>query len=467
MLKDIAVVGMAVMGKNLALNIADHGYSTLIYNRTTEVMEEVLNENKHPNLFGAKTLEELVAGLKKPRKIILMVKAGKAVDALLDQLSTLLDLDDIVIDAGNSFYEDTIAREKKYRELGLKFIGMGVSGGEEGARLGPAIMPGGDLEAHASLKEILEAISAKVNGEACTSYIGPNGAGHYVKMVHNGIEYGDMQLIAEAYQVLKKLGKKSNAELHQIFDRYNRGNLNSYLIEITRDILNTKDDLSTNDLIDVIKDTAGQKGTGIWTSRESLHYGETTSVITQAVYARFISANRALRQKASKVLALKATDIQDKELVDLVEKALYLSKVISYAQGFSLLKQASLDHEWKLNFKEIAKLFRGGCIIRAQFLNDIADAYINNPDLDNLLLEPYFSKIANESIEALRKVVSYAALAGVPVMAFSSALAYYDSFRSTDLSTNLIQAQRDYFGAHTYERLDRDGFYHFASWGKE
>lgn len=467
MLKDIAVIGMAVMGKNLALNIADHGYSTLIYNRTTEVMETVLKENNHPNLFGAHSLEELVSSLKTPRKIILMVKAGKAVDALLDQLSALLQKEDIVIDAGNSYYEDSILREKKYRELGLRFIGMGVSGGEEGARFGPAIMPGGDREAHASIKEILEAISAKVDQEACTSYIGPNGAGHYVKMVHNGIEYGDMQLIAEAYLVLKKIGNKSNADLHQIFDRYNQGDLNSYLIEITRDIFQTKDDLSPKDLIDVIKDTAGQKGTGIWTSKESLNYGESTSVITQAVYARFISSNRDIRQKASKILPLKATHIEDQNLVNLVESALYLSKVISYAQGFSLLRQASKDHDWQLNFKEIAKLFRGGCIIRAQFLNNIAEAYALNPNLEHLLLEPYFTKIADESIESLRKVVSYAALAGVPVMAFSSALAYYDSFRSTDLSTNLIQAQRDYFGAHTYERLDRDGAYHYASWGKE
>lgn len=465
MLNDVAVLGMGVMGKNLALNIADHGFKTVIYNRTTSVMEDVLKTEPHPNVVGEKSLEALVASLKKPRKLILMVKAGGAVDALLDALAPLLSPQDIVVDAGNSFYTDTIRREKAYSSLGFYFVGMGVSGGEEGARKGPAIMPGGDKEAHAQLKPILEAISAKVDTEPCTTYIGNDGAGHYVKMVHNGIEYGDMQLIAEAYDILKTLGKRSNSELHTIFDRYNQGELNSYLIEITRDIFKTKDDLSSKDLIDMIKDTAGQKGTGIWTSKESMDHAATTSVITQAVYARFSSASRALREKASQILPIKALDVSiPKDLDEKVRKALYLGKVISYAQGFTLLKSASQTHQWDLNFKEIAKIFRGGCIIRAQFLNQIAKTYELNPNLDNLLLEPVFAEIAQESIAALREVVALASLQGVPVMALSAALSYYDSLRNTHLSTNLIQAQRDYFGAHTYERLDREGFFHYDHW---
>lgn len=464
---DIAVVGMAVMGKNLALNIADHGFKTVIYNRTTEVTDLVIKENPHENLIAAHRLEEMVALLSKPRKIILMIKAGKAVDAVIDSLIPLLDKEDIVIDAGNSFYEDTIKRENALKAKGLNFIGMGVSGGEVGARLGPSIMPGGDKEAHAHVKDILEAIAAKAEGEACTTYVGKDGAGHYVKMVHNGIEYGDMQLIAESYDVLKSIGHKSNAELYQIFDEFNKGELNSYLIEITKDIFKTKDDLSDKDIIDVIMDTAGQKGTGKWTSKESMDYGEATTVITSAVFTRYISSNRELRLKAEKILAKNAIETKTDNLVEKVRKALYLSKVISYAQGFALLKTASNDHKWDLNFENIAKIFRGGCIIRAQFLNDISNAYKNDANLENLLFEPYFTKIANESIASLREVVSLAALNGVPVLAFSNALAYYDSLRNSKLSTNLIQAQRDFFGAHTYERLDREGFYHFEKWGQE
>lgn len=467
MLKDVAVIGMAVMGKNLALNIADHGFDTVIYNRSAEVAEAVITEFKHPRLFAEATLEGLVQNLKTPRKIILMVKAGKPVDQLMESLAPLLSAGDILVDAGNSFYTDSIRREAAYKALGFNFVGMGVSGGEEGARKGPAIMPGGDPVAHEALKPILEAIAAVAEGEACTTYIGSDGAGHYVKMVHNGIEYGDMQLIAESYDVLKTIGKKSNADLKEIFNRYNQGELNSYLIEITRDIFGTKDDLSSADLLDVIKDTAGQKGTGIWTSKESMDHAEPTTVITQAVYARFISANRALRLKAQNILPQNAVDaIIPEALEEKVRKALYLAKIISYAQGFALLKGASLEHNWNLNFKEIAKIFRGGCIIRAQFLNKIAEAYEANPNLENLLLEPYFTQIASDSIVALREVVALASLKAVPVMALSSALSYYDSFRNPSLSTNLIQAQRDYFGAHTFERLDREGAFHYERWGK-
>lgn len=469
MLKDIAVIGMAVMGKNLALNIADHGYDVVIYNRTTSVMSSILKDNPHPHLFGAETLEDLVKALKTPRKLILMVKAGSAVDALLDTLAPLLDQGDIVVDAGNSYFQDSIRREAAYKAKGLKFVGMGVSGGEEGARRGPAIMPGGDPEAHAQLKPILEAISAVAEGEACTTYIGTDGSGHYVKMVHNGIEYGDMQLIAEAYDVLKQLGHFTNTQLSSIFGQWNEGELNSYLIEITRDIFATKDDLSEADLIDKIKDTAGQKGTGIWTSKESMDLGINSSVITQAVYARFISADRGARVIAEQKLpaGIITHAIDPETLVERVRQALYLGKVISYAQGFVLLKTAVKQYRWALDFKAIAKIFRGGCIIRAQFLNRIADAYDRNPDLDNLLLEPYFLNVAQNAITSLREVVALAAYNGIPVPVLSSALSYYDAYRSSHLSTNLIQAQRDYFGAHTFERLDIAGNYHYDHWGKE
>lgn len=468
MKKNIGVIGMAVMGKNLALNIADHGYSVVIYNRTTEVMLDVLKENPNSALVGTKTLEEFVSELELPRKIILMVKAGKPVDAILEQLIPLIDKGDIVVDAGNSFYLDTIRREKMYRELGFNFVGMGVSGGEEGARFGPAIMPGGSLEAHAHLKPILEAISAKVDGEPCTTYIGTDGAGHYVKMVHNGIEYGDMELISEAYHLLKDVAGLNNKELADVFTEWNKGDLNSYLIEITSHIFKTKDDLSDKDIIDVIKDNAGQKGTGIWTTKESMDLGVHTSVITSAVFARFISARRAERLRAKELLPVNTQNITvDREaFIEKIRLALYLSKIVSYAQGFVLLKEAEKQYNWDLDFKAISKIFRGGCIIRAQFLNRIADAYTKNPKLENLLLDDYFMEIVKNSLMALREVNSIAILSGIPVPALNSAISFYDAYRSDALSTNLVQAQRDYFGAHTYERLDREGSYHFENWGK-
>jgi 6-phosphogluconate dehydrogenase len=468
MKKNIGVVGMAVMGKNLALNIADHGYSVVVYNRTTEVMLEVLKENPNAGLFGVETLEELVLELESPRKIILMVKAGKAVDAILDSLIPLLDKSDIVVDAGNSFYLDTIRREKYYKELGLNFVGMGVSGGEEGARFGPAIMPGGSIEAHMSLKPILEAISAKVDGEPCTTYIGTDGAGHYVKMVHNGIEYGDMELISEVYHLLKDVVGLSNKELADVFTEWNKGDLNSYLIEITSHIFKTKDDLSDADIIDVIKDNAGQKGTGIWTTKESMDLGVHTSVITSAVFARFISSRRTERMHAKLVLPTNTqhVSVNREDFIEKVRLALYLSKIVSYAQGFVLLAEAAKLYNWDLDFKAIAKIFRGGCIIRAQFLNRIAEAYENNPKLENLLLDKYFINIVSEGLSALREVNSIGILAGIPIPSLNSAISYYDAYRSDSLSTNLVQAQRDYFGAHTYERLDREGSYHFEEWGK-
>ena len=469
MKKNIGVIGMAVMGKNLALNIADHGYSVAIYNRTYEVTKNVLLENPTANLTGSETLEDFVNLLESPRKIILMVKAGKPVDAFLDLLYPLLDEGDIVADAGNSFFLDTIRREKAAKEKGINFFGMGVSGGEEGARFGPAIMPGGNKEAHAYLKDMLEAISAKAEGEACTTYIGSDGAGHYVKMVHNGIEYGDMELISEAYHLLKNVGGLNNKELADVFTEWNKGDLDSYLIEITSQIFKTKDDLSDADIIDVIKDNAGQKGTGIWTSKESMDLGIHTSVITSAVYSRFISSLREERIRAHAILPshTQANSIDRNEFIEKVRKALYLAKVVSYAQGFALLKEAAKLYKWDLNFEAIAKIFRGGCIIRARFLNRIAEAYTKNPKLDNLLLDDYFLKIADDALFALREVNAIAIMNGVPAPAFSSAINYYDAYRSDSLSTNLVQAQRDYFGAHTYERLDRDGSYHFESWGKD
>ena len=461
---DIAVLGMAVMGKNLALNIADHGYQVVVYNRTTDVAKEVVAQ--YPHLGLATSLESLVSMLAKPRKLIIMVKAGTAVDAVIDLLVPLLDAGDIVIDAGNTFFTDTIRREKALKAHGIHFIGMGVSGGEEGARFGPAIMPSGHIEAHQAIQPILEAISAKVDGEACTSYIGENGSGHYVKMVHNGIEYGDMELIAETYHVLKHVGQRSNAQLASLFDRYNRGPLDSYLIQITADIFKTKDDLGNGDLVDVILDTAGQKGTGLWTSKEALDLGVNISVITAAVNARLISADRPLRSAAQALLPQSSLAITTPEnLDDLVEKALYAAKVISYAQGFDLLAKAQKAYGWTLDFQAIAKLFRGGCIIRAKFLNQIAKAF-DNKDLPNLLLDPFFAEVMREGVAAMRQIMTLGLSAGVPMPAFGAALSYYDAFRSTALSTNLIQAQRDYFGAHTYQRTDREGAFHYEHWGK-
>jgi 6-phosphogluconate dehydrogenase len=461
----VAVVGMAVMGKNLALNIMDHHFSTLVYNRTSEVALKVVKEN--PGLGLAISVEDMVDQLEIPRKIIIMVKAGAPVDALLKQLEPLLQKGDIVIDAGNSYFMDTIRREKEYAEKGFHFMGMGVSGGEEGARRGPAIMPSGNKAAHTAIEPILKAISAKVDGEACTAYIGENGSGHYVKMVHNGIEYGDMELIAESYQLLRDLGKHSNDELSEIFSGYNQRSLESYLIEITSKILKTKDDLSSSSLIDKIQDTAGQKGTGLWTSKEALDLGVDISVITSAVFARLISSDRSGRIQAQKVLPLSLIETSiPKDLDQYMEKALYAAKIISYAQGFDLMKKAAQTYGWNLDYEAIAKLFRGGCIIRAKFLNQIASAF-KDPHLTNLLLDPFFTHIMSDALSALREVVSLSIKAGIPTPSYTAALSYYDAFRSTSLSTNMIQAQRDYFGAHTYQRTDREGYFHFEKWGED
>jgi 6-phosphogluconate dehydrogenase len=465
--QQIGVIGLAVMGKNLALNIESRGYSVAVYNRSYEKTEEFLNnEAKGKNFTGARTIEEFVNSLEKPRKILIMVKAGAATDATIDTLKPYLEKDDILIDGGNTYYQDTIRRNKELVDLGINFIGTGVSGGEEGALKGPSIMPGGKKEAYELVQPILEAISAKVNGDPCCTYIGPNGAGHFVKMVHNGIEYGDMQLICEAYFIMKNLLGLNSDELHEVFSEWNKGELDSYLIEITADIFMKKDDVTGKPLVDVILDTAGQKGTGKWTSQNALDVGVPLPIITESVFARFISAMKDERVKASKILGgpkVKPFEGKKEELIEAVRKALYMSKICSYAQGFAQMRAASEEYGWDLRYGEIAMIFRGGCIIRAQFLQKIKDAYDREPELANLLLDPYFKEIVEGYQAALRQVIAIAIDQGIPVPAFASAIAYYDSYRTETLPANLLQAQRDYFGAHTYQRVDKEGTFH-SNW---
>ncbi|MBU5268047.1 NADP-dependent phosphogluconate dehydrogenase [Virgibacillus proomii] len=462
--QQIGVIGLAVMGKNLALNIESCGYSVAVYNRSSEKTEAFLqNEAKDKNFKGAFSLEEFVQSLEIPRKILLMVKAGAATDATIEALRPYLEKGDILIDGGNTLFEDTIRRNKELEKAGIHFIGTGVSGGEEGALKGPSIMPGGQKEAHALVAPIFEAIAAKVDGEACTTYIGPDGAGHYVKMVHNGIEYGDMQLISEAYFILKHVLGLNADELHEVFAEWNKGELDSYLIEITADIFTKKDEETNQPLVEVILDTAGQKGTGKWTSKNALDLGVPLPLITESVFARFISAMKDERVLASKQLkGPESTAFTgDKQaLIEAVRKALYMSKICSYAQGFAQMRAQSEEFNWNLSYGEIAMIWRGGCIIRAQFLQKIKDAYDRNPALANLLLDPYFKEIVETYQGALREVVAVAIKHGIAVPALSSAIAYYDSYRSAELPANLVQAQRDYFGAHTYQRKDKEGVFH-------
>ncbi|WP_276831320.1 NADP-dependent phosphogluconate dehydrogenase [Frischella perrara] len=459
--QEIGVIGMAVMGRNLALNIESRGYSVSIYNRSRDKTEQVISENPNKKLVPYYTLQEFVDSLEKPRRIMIMVQAGKGTDAVIDELKHLLDKGDIIIDGGNAYFEDTIRRNKDLSEAGFNFIGTGVSGGEEGALKGPSIMPGGQKEAYQLVAPILEKIAAKVNGEPCVAYIGPNGAGHYVKMAHNGIEYGDMQLIAESYAFLKHIVGLTNDELAEVFTEWNQGELNSYLIEITADIFKHKDS-SGNYLVDVILDAAGNKGTGKWTSQSALDLGEPLTLITESVFARYISACKDQRIAASKVLqGPKAVIQSDKQaLIEKVRKALYMGKIVSYAQGFAQLKAASDKYDWDLNYGEIAKIFRAGCIIRAQFLQKITDAYADNHEVVNLLLTPYFKQTVEAYQQSLRDVVALAVQNGIPVPTLSAAITYYDSYRSAVLPANLIQAQRDYFGAHTYKRTDKEGVFH-------
>ena len=466
--QQIGVVGMAVMGRNIALNIESRGYSVSLYNRTGYKTTEVLEQNPGKNLVGTYTVEEFVNSLESPRKILLMVQAGRGTDATIDALLPHLDKGDIVIDGGNTFFKDTIRRSERLAELGINFVGTGVSGGEEGALHGPSIMPGGPQSAYELVAPILRDISAKApeDGEPCVTYIGENGAGHYVKMVHNGIEYGDMQLIAESYDLLHRVLGLSAAEISQIFGEWNKGELDSFLMEISTQILATVDPSTGKPMVDVIMDRAGNKGTGKWTSQSALDLGEPLSLITESVFARYISTFKEERVAASQVIPgvdfqANLSEADKKDIIEAVRQALYFSKIVSYAQGFAQMKAASQEYGWTLNYGEIAKIFRAGCIIRAKFLQKITDAYSKNPDLDNLMLDDYFLNILGSNQAAVRRVVTLAIQAGIPVPTFSSALAYYDSYRSPVLPANLIQAQRDLFGAHTYQRVDRPGTFHF------
>ncbi|MDF0727380.1 NADP-dependent phosphogluconate dehydrogenase [Cytobacillus sp. S13-E01] len=461
--QQIGVIGLAVMGKNLAMNIESRGYTVSVYNRSADKTDEMLNETEGKNVIGTYSVEEFVHSLETPRKILLMVKAGKPTDATIEQLKPYLSKGDILIDGGNTLFVDTQRRNKELSAAGIHFIGTGVSGGEEGALKGPSIMPGGQKEAYELVEPILKDISAKVDGDPCCTYIGPDGAGHYVKMVHNGIEYGDMQLICEAYFLMKHALGLEAAELHEIFADWNKGELDSYLIEITADIFTKIDEETGKPLVDLILDTAGQKGTGKWTSQNALDLGVALPIITESVFARFISAMKEERVMASKVLTGPekiSFEGDKKEFVEAIRKALYMSKICSYAQGFAQMKAASEEYDWNLQYGDIAMIFRGGCIIRAAFLQKIKDAFDRDSNLPNLLLDPYFKEIVEGYQGALREVIGQAITRGIPVPSFSSALAYYDSYRTESLPANLLQAQRDYFGAHTYQRIDKEGIFH-------
>jgi 6-phosphogluconate dehydrogenase len=461
---DIGLIGLAVMGQNLVMNMNDNGYTVAVFNRTTSKVDDFMEgAAKGSNVIGTHSIEEFVSNLKTPRRVMLMVKAGEVVDKFIDMVSPHLEKDDIIIDGGNSLYTDSERRVKDLATKGLNYIGSGVSGGEEGARFGPSIMPGGSPAAWEHVKPIFQAISAKVeDGSPCCEWVGNGGAGHYVKMVHNGIEYGDMQLICEAYQLLKS-ADFSNDEIHQILKKWNTGVLDSYLIEISTDILGYKEDDGTH-LIDKILDTAGQKGTGKWTGINALDLGMPLTLIGEAVFARCLSAQKEQRVAASKVLQGPGTTFSgDKqELVDSIEQALYASKIVSYAQGYMLLREASEQYGWDLNYGAIALMWRGGCIIRSVFLGNIKEAFDKNAKLENLLLDDFFKDAIDNAQSGWRKTVIKAIELGVPTPCFSTALSFYDGYRTAVLPANLLQAQRDYFGAHTYERLDkpRGEFFH-------
>ncbi|HYW78774.1 MAG TPA: decarboxylating NADP(+)-dependent phosphogluconate dehydrogenase [Thermoguttaceae bacterium] len=463
---DIGLVGLAVMGENLALNIESRGYSIAVFNRTTSKVDDLMaGRAKGKNFVGCHSLEELVDNLASPRKIMLMVKAGPAVDAFIDKIIPLLDPGDVIIDGGNTHYSETERRTEYVESKGLLYIGTGVSGGEEGALLGPSMMPGGSEKAWPLVKPIFQAISAKVGPNddiPCCEWVGPRGAGHYVKMVHNGIEYGDMQLICEAYWMLKLALGLTNDEIYDVFAEWNSCELDSYLIEITRDIFSVKDEETGEYLVDLIMDTAGAKGTGKWMSQLALDLGVPSTLVTEAVYARCLSAMKDARVRASKALSgPSGTYSGDREeFIEQIRQALFASKICSYAQGYVQMQAAAIEHDWPLQFGPIALLWRGGCIIRAVFLQRIKEAFDADPNLENLLLSPYFKDIVENSQSAWRNVVKTAIELGIPVPAFASALAYYDGYRSERLPANLLQAQRDYFGAHTYHRLDKEGVFH-------
>jgi 6-phosphogluconate dehydrogenase len=465
---DIGLIGLAVMGENLVLNMERNGFSVAVYNRTAERTQTfAAGRAQGKKIKPCYSLQELADSLTKPRKVMLMVKAGDPVDEVIGQLKPVLEPGDLIIDGGNSFFKDTERRAAALAQDKINYIGTGVSGGEEGALWGPAIMPGGQPEAYKLVEPIFTAIAAKAEGEPCVTYIGPRGAGHYVKMVHNGIEYGDMQLIAEAYDILHRALKLSAQELHDIFAEWNEGELKSYLIEITRDIFAKIDEETGQPLVELILDEAQQKGTGKWTSQNALDLGAPLHTINAAVESRIISAYKAERVAASKVLYGPVAQYTGEraQLIRDVRNALYASKICSYAQGLALLSAASKEYDYNLNLGAIAKIWRGGCIIRAQFLNDITAAYQRNPQLTNLLLDPYFKEAILTRQASLRRVVQTAVGLGIPCLAMSASLAYFDAYRSERLPANLTQAQRDYFGAHTYRRIDKEGVFH-TEWTK-
>lgn len=468
MKQNIGVLGLGVMGKNLSRNIKSHGYSVSVYSISTEEINELMTESEEA-ITPTYTLKEFVDSIEKPRKILLMVKAGLPTDKTIENLLPLLDSDDIIIDGGNTNYQNTISRNEKLAESGINFIGMGVSGGEVGALRGASLMPGGQSEAFEKVREILEAISAKAeDGAPCVTYIGPNGAGHYVKMVHNGIEYADMQLIAESYALMKYLLDMSHQDISRTFKQWNAGELSSYLIGITGDIFNKLDNETGAPLVEQILDTAGQKGTGKWTSINALDLGTPLTIITESVFARFISSIKEERVNASKQLSGPETNFQGnkEEFLESIRKALYMSKICSYAQGFDQMKKASENHKWNLRLGDLAMIWREGCIISAQFLQNIKEAFDNDGNLQNLLLDPYFKEVITNYQDDLRNVIAIAVKNGIPTPGFSASINYYDSYRSENLPANLIQAQRDYFGAHTYERKDKKGVYH-TQWTEE
>lgn len=461
---DIGLVGLAVMGQNLVLNMNDKGFTVAVYNRTTSKVDEFIQgPAKDTNVIGCHDLKSFVETLKAPRRVMLMVKAGPVVDAFIEQIVPYLNKGDIIIDGGNSLFNDSDRRTHELHKKGILFIGSGVSGGEEGARFGPSLMPGGNFAAWPAIKPIFQSIAAQVEGEPCCDWVGNDGAGHYVKMVHNGIEYGDMQLICEAYQMMREGLGMSGDEIQQVFAEWNEGVLDSYLIEITRDILAVKEPDGSL-LIDHILDTAGQKGTGKWTGMNALDLGIPLTLIGEAVFARCLSALKDERVIASKVLPQSHAKFSgdQKQMIDAIRDALYASKIISYAQGYMLMREAAATYGWQLNYGGIALMWRGGCIIRSRFLGNIRDAFDRNPDLHNLLLDDFFINAIQDALPGWRKAVIAAIELGVPAPTFGSALSFYDGYRSERLPANLLQAQRDYFGAHTYERLDksRGEFFH-------
>lgn len=460
---NIGVVGLAVMGSNLARNLASRaGNRVAIYNRSVERTDLLVSEHPEANFIASSTIDEFVASLAKPRTAIIMVQAGAGTDAVINQLAERFEPGDIIVDGGNALFTDTIRREKEVSAKGINFVGAGISGGEEGALKGPSIMPGGSAEAYKTLGPILASIAAVAEGEPCVTHVGTDGAGHFVKMIHNGIEYADMQLIAEAYDILRQAGGYSPSEVAGVFGEWNKGDLESFLIEITAEVLKQVDAKTGKPFVDVVLDQAGSKGTGVWTVQTALNLGTPVSGIAEAVFARSISSQASQRAAAGNLPAHSTKwEVTDKQaFVEAVRKALYASKLVAYAQGFDAIRAGAKEYNWQIDLGAVSKIWRGGCIIRAQFLNRIADAYANNPKLESLILDPYFANAVSEAVSAWREVVAKASLAGIPVPAFASSLSYYDGLRAPRLPAALVQGQRDFFGAHTYKRVDLPGVFH-------